>query len=234
MLECPDCHESFKNSRSLYNHKSREKKKKRNGLPTCAIRKQYIEENQIVRETIENTSKHEIFQAINTTIRDANKASRMNELLKENAELKDQLQNKSEEYLKGLANDEIRKLKSHIQGLEKRIQELESYIEERKDVTSKAEDSRRLWRREFAIASAKCSEDTDKNLFNSLSFSLQQIQSMSNNVTRSRILWRGSTSISSIHFGGSNTMQFSGPFSTTSILPNIIYPADHGFWFSMV
>jgi cell fate (sporulation/competence/biofilm development) regulator YmcA (YheA/YmcA/DUF963 family) len=133
MLECPDCHESFKNSRSLYNHKSREKKKKRNGLPTCAIRKQYIEENQIVRETIENTSKHEIFQAINTTIN-------MNDLLKENAELKDQLQNKSEEYLKGLANDEIRKLKSHIQGLEKRIQELESYIEERKDVTSKAED----------------------------------------------------------------------------------------------
>ena len=54
-------------------------------------------------------------------------------MLKENAELKDQLQNKSEEYLKGLANDEIQKLG-------KRIQELESYIEERKDVTSKAED----------------------------------------------------------------------------------------------
>jgi len=64
MLQCPDCHETFKNSRSLYNHKSREKKKKRNGLPTCAIRKQYIEENQIVRETIENTDKREIFQAI--------------------------------------------------------------------------------------------------------------------------------------------------------------------------
>lgn len=53
----------------------------------------------------------------------------------------------------------------------------------------------------FAIANAKCSEDTDKNLFNSLSFSLQQIQSMSNDITQSRILWRGSLNRhTQIHF----------------------------------
>jgi Mg2+ and Co2+ transporter CorA len=172
MLECVECHKNFPNAHALSCHTSRENSKLKEE-DRCGYKFKNKRLAQEKQEEIKQ-AKRKLSQLDPTkiieTIRDANKASRINDLLKENAELKDQLQNKSEEYLKGLANDEIRKLKSHIQGLEKRIQELESYIEERKDVTSKAEDSRRLWRREFAIANAKCSEDTDKNLFNSLSF----------------------------------------------------------------
>jgi regulator of replication initiation timing len=79
------------------------------------------------------------------------------ELLKENMELKDQLHKINEDYLKEFANNEIQKLKSHIK-------ELELYIEGRKDIQSKAEDSRRLWRREFAIVNVIYSDATDKNL----------------------------------------------------------------------
>lgn len=134
-FECVECHKKFPNAHALSCHTSREnsklKEEDRCGykFKNKRLAQEKQEEIKQAKRKLSHLDPTKIIETIN-----------INDLLKENAELKDQLQNKSEEYLKGLANDEIRKLKSHIQGLEKRIQELESYIEERKDVTSKAED----------------------------------------------------------------------------------------------